>query len=315
MHKDVTTKQIRGFVAVADEKSFTRAASKLRVSQSALTIAIQSLEAAVNAQLFDRTTRSVELTAQGRRFLPVALRLLDELTRGIDDLHAFASSQRGSVVVGSNASFIDVALAPAIAALSKRYPGISVRVIEDTADSLVKRVLTGEVDFGIATMLGAVNDIDARLLLKDRMGVLCRRDHPVALMKRDPAWPELHRYPMASLPFGAGIVAMLDDSHFASIIPKPMYEVSSVSSLFALVESGAGIAILPGIAAYSSKGRDFCFRPIRKPTLHRGLFFLRRQSRRLSPAGESLRDFMFRQLQEIKEGAILSLAPDLRRPL
>ncbi|MDB5825039.1 MAG: LysR family transcriptional regulator [Herminiimonas sp.] len=293
---------------VAQERSFTQAARQLCVSQSALTVAIKDLELDLGTRLFDRTTRSVELTAQGERFFAIALRVLDELARGAADLRAYSQHQRGSVVVGAQASFIDVVLAPAIASLSRLHPGIAVRLVEDKADGLFNRVTTGEVDFAIATRVNSVPGITGELLLTDRLGVLSHPDHPLALSGESPTWSALAGFPRASLTRGAGIVAMLSDPKVAQHIQKAIYEVSSVSSLLALVETGVAIAILPSIAAYPSRGKKLSFRSLRKPYLQREMFFLTRQGRSLSPAAICMRDFMHAHLETLHQDDNLWLA-------
>src|ERR1700731_1618803 len=102
--KNVTLKQLRAFVTIAHEKSFTRAAGRLNISQSALTLGIRDLEAELALRLFDRSTRSVQPTTQAEVFLPVAIRLLDELDHAVDDLRAVAGRRKGSAVVSANAS-------------------------------------------------------------------------------------------------------------------------------------------------------------------------------------------------------------------
>src|SRR5919205_1072597 len=100
---NITLKQLRAFAAVAREQSFTRAAERLHVTQSALTAAIKALEEELNLRLFDRSTRAVVLTPQGQHFLPVAEKLLRDLTESLDDLKTLADRQRGSVTVAAAA--------------------------------------------------------------------------------------------------------------------------------------------------------------------------------------------------------------------
>lgn len=306
--RNLTIKQLRGFVTVAEELSFTRAAAKLNVSQSALTVAIKDLEAEVRVPLLHRSTRFVELTSHGKDFLPVASKLLEDLSHGVENLHRHADRLKGSVSITAISSFIHVVLAPAIAALSRKFPGISVQVIEDTADSLIRRVQTSEVDFGIGTLWRAADEIEASLLLQDQLGVLYRHDHPVALAERDPTWSDLEKFPIASLAYGSDMVTLSRNSHFASLIANRAYEVSSVSSLLALVENGVGIAILPSLAAHSHGMRDICFRPIRRPQLQRSLYHLKRQGRSLSPAAKTLGEFILVQLQTLAGAKDLTIA-------
>lgn len=131
MNRNVTLRQFRVFLAVAQERSFTRAAARLRLTQRALTLSIKTLEAEVGVKLLDRTTRSVVPTVQGERFIVVAERLIEEMERALDDLWAHAERQRGLVVVAATASLISHAFAPALGTLARRHPGISVRIVEE----------------------------------------------------------------------------------------------------------------------------------------------------------------------------------------
>ena len=96
---NITLKQIRAFIAVAAEGSFTKAADSLHVTQSTLTSSIKVLEDEIGLQMFDRSTRSVMLTRQGISFLPTAQRLLRDLEDALDDLRMVAERDRGSVTV------------------------------------------------------------------------------------------------------------------------------------------------------------------------------------------------------------------------
>jgi len=313
--RNVTIKQLRSFVMISQERSFTRAAGRMNVSQSALTIAIRDLEAEIGMPLFDRTTRSVELTSQGIGFFPVAKRMLDELSRGMDDLRALAELQKGMVVVTAASAIINVVLAPAIHVLAASHPRIAVRIIEDATEHMASRVLNGEADFGITTLRRPVNDIERQLLLRDSLGVLCPRDHPLAAKGRDLTWSDIAKYPLASLGPEGGVRAMLDnDPRVARILPQPMYEVSSVSSLLALVETGVGIGIFPGIVGSPIMSKDLVFRPVLRPVLRREVFFIRRKRRSLTPAANALADCVFEQFRKLQEGMSLNSFADVITP-
>jgi DNA-binding transcriptional LysR family regulator len=88
---NITLKQLRAFVMVAREGSFTRAADNLHVTQSTLTSSIKILESELGMRLLDRSTRSVTLTAQGAQFLPTCDRLLRELTESISEMRLTAT--------------------------------------------------------------------------------------------------------------------------------------------------------------------------------------------------------------------------------
>src|SRR6185369_5922345 len=177
--KNITIKQLRAFIAVSREKNFTRAASQLGLSQSALTIAVRQLEREINLKLFDRSTRSVQLTTHAVAFLPTPGRLLQELSRALDDLSAIAARQKGNVVVAATASFLCSVLAPTVAEFTKKFPGIHIKLV-NTPENLARRVLEEEIDFGIANVWQPVQSLESHLLLEDRFGLVCPAKHKLA---------------------------------------------------------------------------------------------------------------------------------------
>src|SRR5699024_4383206 len=147
---NVTLKQLRAFVAVASEHSFTQAACTLHVTQSTLTSAIKALENELGMPLLDRSTRRVALTHQGQRFLPAARGLLRDLNESLDDLRMMATRERGAVSVCAAGSFIRYVLSPALIYMASRYPHIHARLTEGTTESVTSMVLAGEADFGVS---------------------------------------------------------------------------------------------------------------------------------------------------------------------
>jgi DNA-binding transcriptional LysR family regulator len=286
--RNVTLKQIRAFVAVAAEKSFTRAASKLNLSQSALTLQVRELEQEVGLKLLHRSTRSVELTSAGQEFLPLSARLLDDLSHALDDLHALARGARGSVVVIAGASVISLVVAPSIAELGKCFPGITIRILEDLGDEVTRRVVAGEADFGIGSFVRPSREVDSSLLLRDRIGILCVRGHALA-GKRILRANDLTQHPLAILGQGTVLQTLLvRNPDVNAVLPRPNYEASSVSALVSLVEQGAAIALLPSLAAYPVLGRKLVFRPIHEPAMFRDLFFIAPRRRSLTPAAQQV---------------------------
>ena len=310
---NVSLKQLRAFVLVAQERSFTRAASRVHVSPSAITVAIRDLETEVGMRLFDRTTRSVDPTPQALAFQPVAERLLEEFGRALGDLRSFAQRQKGFVVVAAAASMITFVIAPAIAALAKAYPAITVRVIDDHTEGVAKRVLAGEVDFGITTLLQPIDEIDARLLLQDRLGVIFSDRHDLAKRRGTIGLSDLGGAPLVSLAVGAGIRDIVDrQSRLAAALPRPAYEVSNIFALHSLVAQNVGVAIVPALTARSAAQAGIAFRPLGRPTIFRGFFFLRARNRTLSPASAALAERILAEISKLREDEDIRVGHRLR---
>jgi len=316
--KNITIKQLRAFLAVAKHRNFTRGAAQLNLSQSALTIAIRQLEGEIGLKLFDRSTRTVELTPHAIAFLPAAQRLLDDLGRAIEDLNAVAARESGSVVLAAAASFITYVLAPAVAVLARRFPGIRVKLVEDTTENLSRRVIEGEADIGVTTLPQPIDSLDSYLLLRDRFGVLCPKKHAIATRGRDLVWSDLRGLPIVSLVSGAGIRDILDQHEkIAAIIGRPSYEVSNTAALGSLIEREAGIGLLPALAARPITSPSLVFRAIHRPSVMRELFVIRRRGRSITPAAAEVMKLMLEELIKLTQGDDLKVvaSPALLRAI
>src|ERR1700757_5495346 len=107
---DVTARQLRAFVAVAEYRSFIAAAAFLKTSQPALTRTIKQIEGALGASLFSRSTRQVSITEAGKEFAALAERLLNDLKIGIENVRELAEQRRGQIIVASVMSLAHFAL-------------------------------------------------------------------------------------------------------------------------------------------------------------------------------------------------------------
>src|SRR4051794_35019434 len=116
------------FVAVAEERHFTRAAGKVHVSQSGLSATIRSLESELREPLFERTTRRVQLTPAGEALLPEARRALAAARAGAEAVNAVHGLQRGTVSLGVMQQMSLIDLPGTLARYSRRYPGVELRL-------------------------------------------------------------------------------------------------------------------------------------------------------------------------------------------
>ncbi|MGB6102457.1 MAG: LysR family transcriptional regulator [Pusillimonas sp.] len=300
---NITLKQIRAFIAVAAEGSFTKAADSLHVTQSTLTSSIKVLEDEIGLQMFDRSTRSVMPTRQGMIFLPAAQRLLRDLEDALDDLRMVAERERGSVSVCAAGSFITYVLTPALMDLAHHYPGIHTRLTEGTTQSVAQQVLSGEADFGITTLFEPIPELDTALLLTDAYGAVYGADHPLDSEQALLTWSKLSRHTMIRLSKANGIRILLDrEPKIAGLFQNTAYEVSGVAALQALLRRGFGFSALPALAAKSLVVEGLRFRLLARPGIRRKLYVVKKKGRSLSPASVAL----FRAMIE----ALENMAPD-----
>ena len=187
MNYGVDTRDLAAFLAVARERSFTRAAAVLGVSQSALSHTIRQMEQRLGVRLLDRTTRSVAPTAAGRKLLDEVGPSMDAIAAAIDGLGSFRDSPSGSIRINAGEHALSSVLWPKIDEFARCYPDIRVEV--DAENGLIDIVEAG-YDAGVRLGEQVARDMIATRIAPDwRMAVVARPDyfetHPVPTVPED----------------------------------------------------------------------------------------------------------------------------------
>jgi len=241
-------RQIRAFVVVADEASFTRAAARLNVVQSAVSAAVRNLERQLGVQLLERTTHHVKLTLAGQLFLPEARRTLAAAQEARHVLEQLRGGLRGEVCLGLVQAPQHAVVNPAqlIANFRARHPGVTVSVQSagsvEHAEDLRRRRL--DIAFVILAP-EATAGLDLYVLKSEKMQLLCRADHPLA--GRDHVeLAELVDELFIETPTSWGN-RLAADAAFAraGLTRRIAYEIGDVASLVSLVKHHLGVAIAP----------------------------------------------------------------------
>ncbi|OIR07061.1 HTH-type transcriptional activator CmpR [mine drainage metagenome] len=288
----VSLKQIRAFVTVAQAGSFTAAASRLHLTQSAVSVLISELEAEFGLRLFDRTTRLVQLADAGRDFYPVAEKILADLHNALSSSKELVAKKRGRVSVASTPLMASILLPKAIGEYTAIYPGISV-ILQDTLAGLIQqKVRDGTADFGIGTFEKAGRELVAEPFMADTLVLACPAGHPLAA-KASVAWRTLAGHPFISLSRDNSVGQLIRNCLAdAGVEVHSAYEVSYLTTVIGMVDAGLGVAVLPSYASPITRSYDIQIRKLVKPAIRREMSFITRQGRTLSPAAESLKAFL-----------------------
>ena len=239
--------QLACFVAVLEERSFTRAAQRLHVVQSAASSSVARLERELGLSLLTRTTRSVAPTDAGLAVYRRALQILAAVRDVHDDLDALRTGERGTVVLGVVLS-TGLDLAGVLTGLQRSHPGIVVhlRFIPGSAGTRHEPLLDGTVDLALVPFsTTAVADVLVRPVARTSMSLVCRRDHPLA-QASNARVADLEAQPFVDFPSGWGNRMLFDDL-FArhQTDRKVVVEVTEVHTALTLVRHALGIAFLP----------------------------------------------------------------------
>lgn len=247
----VDLQQMRYVVAVAETNSFTRAAERCLVVQSALSHQIARLERELGARLFERTSRRVRLTPAGAAFLPAARECLDAAERAAAEAAAAVGEVRGRLAVGLIPTVAAVDIPAALRDFRRRYPQVRISLRVGASEELVEQVEQGAVDvafLGLPTT-ARPQGVEAYELARDRLVAVVAPDHPLA---GEPS-VGLHRLSsevFVDLPAGTAGRIQSDQAFSAAGLSRDVaFEVTTADLFMArLVGQGLGIALLP--AAY-----------------------------------------------------------------
>jgi len=287
---NLSTRQLRAFVALAEEKHFTRAAQRCHLTQPAFSALIRTLESAAGMRLFDRSTRRVELTTEGRVFDATAQRLLGEFELAMDDLRDHAERRRGRVAVAALPSLAAGWLPGLLARFHADYPGIVLQLRDALLDPCLDMVQAGEVDFAVAARRADMSGLDSAFLHADRYHLVCRDDHPLAAQKhvrlRDVA-----QWPVIQLARGSSVRQRLDEALGADAFAS-LLEVEHLATVTGLVSAGMGVSVVPAMTLFHFQRPGLAIKPLQGRALTRSLYLVRRKGRGLSVAAQAFHDLL-----------------------
>jgi len=257
---DAHLRDLRYFVAVAEELNFTRAAERVHISQPALSKQIRGLETTLRAQLFARNRRQVQLTAAGAALLDITRRLLADWDEGMAAVADAAAEQARTLRVGTLTS-IGRALYPGVVShFAKREPGWHIELhsfswADPTAG--LRDQASDAAFLWLPLDTADAGDIAVRTLVTERRFAALSTRHPLA-RRRHVSFAEIADEPFAALPLAAGPLRdfWLATRERAGKAPTVAAEVTSADETFEIVSSGAAVTLLAegNAAVYARPG-------------------------------------------------------------
>ncbi|MFE4542403.1 LysR family transcriptional regulator [Arthrobacter sp. NPDC056727] len=254
-----TFDQLTGFIAVAEELHFGRAAERLNMTQPPLSRQIQKLEKTVGAQLLERDNRKVELTYAGRTFLDEARRLIALAERAPVTARRIASGQSGLLRIGFTAASGFSILGPLLEEISQLIPDVDVDLQELVTGDQIGGLLTGELDLGLARPPFDSETFGSHLLYRESMAVAVPSGHPLTLLGRDITSEDFKDEPLimhsaTQARYFYDLVVSTLTIHHANVV----HTVSQILTMVSLVAAKRGLAFVPHSAALLGvKGVEF----------------------------------------------------------
>jgi LysR family carnitine catabolism transcriptional activator len=283
---DLSTRQLRAFVALAEQRNFTRAAAQCHLSQPAFSALVRALEDSLGQRLFDRSTRHVELSTEGRAFEPAARRVLAELDAALAGAADYATKRRGRVAIALLPSLAAGWLPGVLATFRARYPAVELDVADVLSEACIERVRSGQADLAIAAIRADTPELMAEAFCSDRFHLVCPAGHPLLAAKAAPRPKDLLAYPFIHLSRTSSVRQYLE----AALRPLQMnavMEVEQLATVMGMVRAGLGLSIVPELALFHFQQPGLATRPLGWKGLTRQLYLVRRRDRGLSQAAQA----------------------------
>lgn len=296
---NITIKQLKTFVAVAQTRSFAEASARVCLSQPAVSISIRNLEEAVGGRLLTRSTRTLALTPEGEEFLPVAHRLLSDWEGALDDLHNRFSLKRGKLAVAAMPSFASTELPAVLAPFRQQYPDINITIHDVIAEDVIEMVRNGRVEVGVTFEPGESEDLDFQTLFTDRFVVALPATHVFA-SKRKIALRALVNQPFITLQRPSSIRGLIDATlEHEGITLSVQLETNQLATIGRMVAMGLGISIVPALCIGQMAEMGVVCKPLVTPDIVRRVGVV---TRRRYPLSQSAAAFLSNLEARFKKG-------------
>jgi DNA-binding transcriptional LysR family regulator len=241
-------RQLAYFVAVAEERNFTRAAQRIPIAQPAISQQIGRLEAELGERLFLRDRRRTRLTPAGQALLPHARATLEAATGGREAVAALSGLLTGRLAVGLVHPLPDRRVPRLLGAFHRAHPRIELTLLEDETDTLLDALATGQLH---AALIGQGRydrpppDVESLLVAQEPVVVGVHPTHPLAGRGQIPL-RALREEPMVTLTGASKLRSTLETAcQAAGFVPRIVAESSDLGVMVELAAEQLGVAVLP----------------------------------------------------------------------
>jgi DNA-binding transcriptional LysR family regulator len=255
-------RQLRYFVAVAEERNLTRAAARLHIAQQSLSQQIRTLEAQLGVTLFERSTRGVELTAVGAVLLREARPVLAQAERAVEAVRRAARGEQGELRVGFLSTVANYFMPPVVRGFRERHPAVTLHTEDIPIAALVAGLRDGTLDAGLSRP-PLVDDLATEVVLREPVAAVLPEGHPLAdraeltladladepwVLTPRASWPPWHR-------------SYDEDFARAGYRPRVVQRGTTPQGLLALVAAGVGVTRLT-LSSRSLRDSGVAFVPL-----------------------------------------------------
>ena len=278
----------RIFYVVAQCRSFTRAAEVLKNNQPNITRCMKNLEQELGCTLFHRSNRGISLTPEGQRLYRRVAAAVEELQLGEEEIRQHGSLESGSLSISASEAALHMILLDKLSAFRVEYPGVHLRITNETTPQAIERLRNGESDFAVIT----APQLTDRTLQQTEL--LRFREVPVCGPAYSEIASELARYPLVCIGQDTSTYAFYQRFFTSHGVPfRVDVEAATMDQILPMVEHGLGIGFYPEklVAPKIARGELFCV-PLEQPVPERAISLVEDMSRPRSTAMKAIREMI-----------------------
>jgi LysR family carnitine catabolism transcriptional activator len=284
---NVSFRQLQIFVCIAQSHTFAQAAEKMCLSQPALSSAIKKMESQLGGLLFSRTTRKVELSPEGRQFLPVAVRLIDDWQDAFSDLHNLFSLGQGKLSIAAMPSFAAGLLPGILQQFKTEFPNIKLSVTDVVMESVIKDVQAGRAEIGFSFEHEKMDGLEFHPILTDNFIAVLPISHPLSENKVL-SWSQIALYPFVAMNKGSAIRQWIDSfMQINNLSLDIVVEASQLATLGQFVKHDLGVSVVPALCEEQMLNKDLVCLKIHQSGLNKRVGIIRQKNGNLSSVATS----------------------------
>lgn len=295
---NITLKQIRTFITIAQSNSFAEASEILHLSQPALSISMKNLEETIGGKLLARSTRTLSLTPEGQQFLPIAKRLLTDFDDAFIELSELFSLKRGNLSLAAMPSFASTHLPQHLLAFTNKYQEIKVRIHDVIAEEAVAMVQSGKVEFAISFDPGEFDDLTFETLFSDQLLAVFPADHALVQIG-DLTWQQLSEYPFITLQRPSSIRMLMENTLAEQdLFLQIKYESNQLATVVQMVANKLGVSAIPSLYKQQIQALKLKHRVLTSPAISRRVGIITRKRYPLSQSAQFFVKLLRQHYQE-----------------
>ena len=289
---DFSLRQLRAFLLVARHRSFSRAAEALFITPSGLSVMIRELERQLGFRLFDRTSRQVALTSHGSELLAVAQSCLEQVDAATARIGGSATQANRILSLGATPLVAAEILPQAIKEFRKHRLNLRIHLFDADHPTLMQRVQNGKLDLALGAFFEGSPGIRRTPFFRFSLMAIRAGDDP-AFRLSSIAWSALRAETLIILPTANPTWQLVDRRlSKAGVVFQDRIVVNYLDTAIALVESGAGIAIVPSFALATRRDRKIVFSRLTNPVVNLDYYQISNRGRKLPDGAEDFTSFL-----------------------